>query len=160
MSELRARWMAVDAAERARRMVIAAVAGGALGYALLWLPLRRDVAKLEVSVPQDQKRLDVMRVQANDVSGLRAQAVGGVRAGGSSLSTIEQSADRWGIRPQMTSLNQDAANGLQVVLEGVSFNTLMTWLDDLRKKNGLRVDKASIDALSADGFVTARLVLQ
>ena len=145
---------------RERWMVI----GGAIGvlfvlYLSLWLPMQRELSRLRTSVPQEKIQLAQMRVQAMEMSQLRAS--GRVpMAGGNLLVNLEQSATANGIRSRIIRMEPDGSNGANLSLEGVHFNALITWLSSLQSQGGVRIEKATFEAQPAVGTVNARLVLR
>ncbi len=146
--------------QRERWMVI----GGAIGlllvlYLSLWLPMQRELSRLRTSVPQEKVQLAQMRVQAMEISQLRAS--GRVpQAGGNLLANLEQSATANGVRGHITRMEPDGNNGARLSLEGVHFNALIGWLANLQNQGGVRIEKASFESQTAAGTVNARLTLR
>ena len=128
-------------------------------YVILLVPLQQEVTKLRVDVPRKQAQLAIMRVQAKQVMRLRA---GGRRSSGSGnlLSRLEQSANARGLRQHITRMEPEGSNGARLSLDGVNFNTLVSWLADLQAQTGVRVEKANMESQPPEGSVNARLVLR
>jgi type II secretory pathway component PulM len=145
--------------QRERWMVIGAAIGLLiLLYLSLWLPWQSKISKLRATVPQEKIQLAQMRVQAMEISQLRAS--GRVPAsGGNLLANLEQSATANGIRARITRMEPDGTNGARLSLDGVHFNALITWLASLQSQGGVRIEKATFEA-QAVGTVNARLVLR
>jgi type II secretory pathway component PulM len=145
--------------QRERWMVIGVAAGLLLLlYLSLWLPWQSQINKLRASVPQEKVQLAQMRVQAMEISQLRAS--GRVpQAGGNLLANLEQSATANGIRGRITRMEPDGGNGARLWLDGVHFNALITWLASLQSQGGVRIEKATFEA-QAVGTVNAHLVLR
>jgi len=146
--------------QRERWMVI----GGAIGllfvlYLSLWLPWQSKISKLRATVPQEKIQLAQMRVQAMEISQLRASGRVPL-AGGNLLANLEQSATANGIRGRITRMEPDGTNGARLSLDGVHFNALITWLAGLQNQGGVRIEKATFEAQAAAGTVNARLVLR
>jgi general secretion pathway protein M len=156
----RARWQALEPRERRVLTIGIIVLAAFLFYILLWSRMQSDLARLRVSVPKDQARLSVMRVQAMQVSQLRAQGATGRAQGGNILSVIEQTATTRGLKQSITRMEPEGANNVRLNLDSVSFNALAAWLSDLQKQNGIRVDNATLESLPAPGMVRARLLLR
>jgi general secretion pathway protein M len=146
--------------QRERWMVIGVAAGLLiLLYLALWLPWQVEINQLRTTVPQEKIQLAQMRVQAMEISQLRAS--GRVPAsGGNLLANLEQSATANGIRGHITRMEPDGANGARLSLDGVHFNALITWLASLQSQGGVRIEKAAFEAQAAAGTVNARLVLR
>jgi type II secretory pathway component PulM len=146
--------------QRERWLVI----GGAIGllfvlYLSLWLPWQVAINKLRATVPQEKIQLAQMRVQAMEISQLRASGRVPL-AGGNLLANLEQSATANGIRGRITRMEPDGTNGARLSLDGVHFNALITWLSSLQSQGGVRIEKATFEAQATAGTVNARLVLR
>lgn len=138
--------------------------GGGLGlllilYLSLWLPMQRELSRLRTSVPQEKIQLAQMRVQAMEISQLRASGRVPI-AGGNLLVNLEQSATANGIRSRIIRMEPEGAGGARLSLEGVHFNALISWLASLQSQGGVRIEKAMFDAQPTAGTVNARLVLR
>jgi general secretion pathway protein M len=157
--ELRELWNKLAPGERR----LAMVGGGALGlilvYALLWLPVQKELARLRVNVPDERAQLQRMRAQAAAIKPLRARNVS-APAPGSLLAVVEQSATARGMRSFVTRMEADGSAGVQLTLDAVPFNSLISWLADLQDSYSLLVDSASMDAHSTLGTVNAKLKLR
>jgi type II secretory pathway component PulM len=146
--------------QRERWMVIGAAVGVViLLYLSLLLPWQAEIRKLRMTVPQEKIQLAQMRVQAMEISQLRASGRVPL-AGGNLLANLEQSATANGIRARITRMEPDGANGARLSLDGVHFNALITWLASLESQGGVRIEKATLEAQAAAGTVNARLVLR
>lgn len=117
-------------------------------------------ASLRASVPLQQRSLEDMRRNGQEVLNLRSTGAASKSVDPTSLGELERSAEASGLRSQMTSMTQNGADGLVITLEGASFNRLIAWLDDLRMNKGIRVQRAAIERAPENGTVTARVVLQ
>ena len=148
-------------APRERRLVAAGGAGLALvlTYLMLLVPLKQELARLRNSVPEAQLQLAQMRAQAALIQPLRGRAAS-LPAPGTLVSVIDQSATGHSLRKQLSRLEADGSNGVQITADAVSFNSLITWLTELREGHGVLVDNLSLDAHSVPGTVNARLRLR
>lgn len=156
---LRGAWEGL--APRERRLLVAGGTGLGLLLAilLLWLPLQKDLARLRAAVPRETEQLAHMRAQADTVRPLLQRAAVASPAGGA-LSAAEQSADAHGVRGFLTRIEAEGNDGVQVALDAVPFNALLSWLADLRDNHALVVDSATVDALAAPGTVNVRIRLR
>jgi type II secretory pathway component PulM len=146
--------------QRERWMVIGGAAAAVLLlYLSLWLPWQRELTRLRTTVPQEKIQLAQMRVQAMEISQLRASGRVPL-AGGNLLANLEQSATANGIRGRITRMEPDGTNGARLSLDGVHFNALIGWLASLQSQGGVRIEKATFEAQTAAGTVNARLVLR
>ena len=159
LNPLRNAWGKLSPSERRLAMVGGAVIGATLLYALMWLPIQKELARLRVSVPEERVQLQRMRLQAASVRPLRARS-GAKPAPGTLLSVIEQSASARGLRGFVTRMEADGGNGAQLTLDAIPFNSLLSWLADMQDSHSLLVESASLDAHSAPGTVNAKLKLR
>jgi general secretion pathway protein M len=159
LQRLRDLWNKLAPGERRLAMAGGAVLGLALLYVLLWLPVQKDLTHLRASVPEERSALQRMRAQAAAIRPLRTRNVS-APAPGTLLSVVEQSAMARGLRTFVTRLEADGSSGVQLTLDAVPFNSLISWLADLQDGYSLLVDSASMDAHTATGTVNAKLKLR
>jgi general secretion pathway protein M len=121
--------------------------------------VQKELARLRVSVPEERTQLQRMRLQAASIKPLRARS-GAKPAPGTLLSVIEQSATARGLRGFVTRMEADGGTGIQITLDAVPFNSLLSWLADLQDSHSLLVESTSLDAHTAPGTVNAKLKLR
>lgn len=155
-----ARWRALPVQQRRLAMFGGGVLAVVIFYSLLWSPMQSELARLRESVPKERNRLAVMQTQAQEVVQLRVASKAMANRGGNILATLEQMATARGLRPNITRMEPDGANGAQVTLEAAHFNGLLTLLHELQTQNGVRVDSANFEAHATPGHVNARLTLR
>ena len=153
-----ARWRALQPRERY------VVSAAAVGLVLLlgigfWLPMQRDINRLRAAVPQTHAQLGQMRLQAAQITQLRASGVTAA-AGGNILAKLEQSATARGLKQNITRMEPDGNNNARVTLDGVNFDAMAEWLAELQTQSGLRVEKATVESRPDAGTVNARLVMR
>lgn len=148
-------------ARRERRLVAvgAILLGLTLLYLLLWLPIQQELSRLRSAVPESQAQLARMRQQAAAIQPFRGRAAS-IPAPGTLLPVVEQSATGRGLRKQLTKLEVDGSNAVQITAEAISFNSLIAWLADLRESHALVTDSLSVDAHTTPGTVNARARLR
>ncbi len=151
-------WRSLAPRERSFMLIGSIFGTLILIYALLWLPLQRDLARLRVQVPKEQEQLVLMRTQATQIKQLRAQTA--VPNTGGLLGFIEQSSISAGLKPNIKRVEPDGSNGVRLIVDSVDFNTLVNWLATLHKEGAVRVENATFDAQAAPGVVNARLTLR
>ena len=159
LNPLREQWNKLAPSERRLAMIGGVVVGATLLYVLLWLPIQKELTRLRVSVPEERAQLQRMRAQAASIKPLRARS-GAKPAPGTLLSVIEQSASARGMRGFVTRMEADGGNGVQLTLDAVPFNSLLSWLADLQDSHSLLIESTSMDAHSAPGTVNAKLKLR
>ena len=143
--------------ERERRIL---PAGAGLAALLLFvafvaIPLERTRARLAREVPQLRAAIEGLRTDAAEARRLRAQAPAGTGPAASLASLAAGSlAPPPGARLAL-------ADGRHVRLTGedVGFGALVEWLATSAAAQGLRVERAHLEALATEGRVRADLTL-
>jgi general secretion pathway protein M len=159
LKPLREQWNKLAPGERRLAMAGGAVLGVALLYMLLWLPVQKELTRLRVSVPEERAQLQHMRSQAASIKPLRARG-GSAPTAGTLLPVVEQSATARGLRGFVTRLEAEGSTGVQLTLDAVPFNSLISWLSDLQDNYSLVVENTSMDAHTAPGTVNAKIKLR
>ena len=155
-----ARWQALEPRER---LVASLFAGGMLlflFYVLLWSTMQSELSRLRVSVPQDSIKLSQMRVQAAQAAQLQARGAQVRAQGVNILATLEQTANARGLKQNISRMEPEGPTGAHINLDGLPFNALVSWLNDLQTQNAIRVESATIEAQPAPGVIKARLTLR
>lgn len=159
LNPLRDQWGKLAASERRLAMIGGLLVGATLLFVLLWLPMQKELKRLRVSVPEERTQLQRMRLQAASIQPLRARS-GTKPAAGTLVTVIEQSATARGLRGFVSRMEADGSNGVQLTLDAVPFNSLVSWLSDLQDSHSLLIESASLDAHTAPGTVNAKLKLR
>ena len=147
-------------APRERNLVYAAAAllGIAVVYFAVVLPVTSAARHREARIVQKTSDLAWMQQVAPQVMAAAA-AGGGVASDESLVVLVDRTARESGIGSSIRDQTPAGQNGLQLRLEGASFDLLMAWLANLQQQHGVRVDGAIIGAASAPGLVNANLTL-
>jgi general secretion pathway protein M len=135
-----------------------------IGGAIAALLLVYAIIQLDSSVANAHKRL--LKKQADLTwmrdNGPELAASGGLvhPAGGgeSLLVVVDRSARESGLT--VTGSDPAGPGALNIRLQKVSFDTLVTWIGRLGQTNGIRVDNASIETAGGPGLVNASFVLR
>lgn len=157
---LRERWVALPPAVRQYLKLGSVVLVPAILYLALWLPMQRQVTSLRAKIPQAREQLALMRVQALQVTQLRATAPASTTPVSNLPVFVEQLATTHGLKGNVKKLEPAGKNGVQVAVENVSFNGLLTFLGDLQKQAAISVESAAFDAQAMPGMVNAQLTLR
>lgn len=148
-------------AERERRLAQAGIVlvSLTLVYLLVWEPIDKDLTRLRSAVPEKQLQLARMQALSDQIAPLRGR-VAQPPASGAMLGAVEQSASARGLRGQITKLDADGQNGVQLTVEAISFNSLAAWLAELQEAHAIAIDQASLDAHAKPGQVSGKLRLR
>lgn len=146
-------------AARERNLVYAAA--GLLAVALVYfavvLPVTSAGKQRAARVEQKAADLAWMRQVAPQVA---AGTAGGVVASDESLVVlVDRTARDAGIGAAVRDQSPSGESGLQLRLEGASFDLMMAWLASLQQQHGVKVEAAIIGASNAPGLVNASLTL-
>jgi len=156
---LREIWNGLNARERRLLAAGGVLLAIVLFFALLWLPLEKDLARLRAGATQDQAQLERMRALADAVRPLRAK-IRPRGAGAAPLSIVDAMLTAQNLRSHVTHLEADGGSGVRLTLDGVPFNTLVSLLSELQDTQQLVVDSATLDAQTKPGLVNANLRLR
>lgn len=131
-------------------------------WALVWQPLASSVRRLETEVVAQREGLQWMRNAAAELKQLHgsgAQASAGL-GGRSLLAVVDQSARAAGLGNGLKRIEPDSATAVRARLEGVSFDAVVKWLDELSRQFGVLATLVSIERAQGIGQVNVRLTLQ
>lgn len=154
-------WDALATRERLILGAGAALTALLLLWALLWQPLVSEVRRMETEVAAQRENLRWMQAAAAELQQLRgsgAPAAG--LAGRSLLGVADQSARSAGLGTGLKRIEPDGADAVRVRLEGVSFDTVVLWLDGLARQSGVTANSVTVERTEAPGLVNVRLTLQ
>ncbi len=146
---------------RERRLVI----GGGIFlllfilYQITWAPFANGVANMQSKVSKQQQDLIWMQQAAEEVRSLQG---GGRRAvySGSLLGLIEKTARQKGLGSSIRKVQPEGQNGVRVWMDKVSFDAVMTWLDELQVQQGVTVSSFSAERTAQEGWVNIRMLAE
>lgn len=154
-------WDGLGTRERLILIAGVAIVVPLLLWALLWRPLVGGVERLEADVAAQREQLRWMQNAAAEIDQLRgsgAQATAGL-GGRSLLAVVDQSARGAGLGSGLKRIEPESADAVRVRLEGVSFDAVVTWLDELSRQFGVYASLVSIEREPVPGQVSVRLTL-
>lgn len=165
LNELKVRFQAwLDSLNpRERRLVIG---GGAfllvfILYQLAWAPFANGVLNMQVKVDKQQQDLLWMQQAAEEVRAL--QGGGGARRpvlSGSLLGLIEKTARQGGLGSSIRKVQPEGQKGVRIWMDKVSFDAVMTWLDELQVKQGVMISSFSAERTPQPGRVNVRILVE
>lgn len=147
-------------APRERNLVFAAAAvlGLAILYFAIVLPVTTATRHRAVRIEHKTADLAWMQQVAPQVAAI--SAAGGAAGGSESLVVlVDRTGREAGLGNAIRDQSPAGENGLQLRLEGASFDVLVAWLASLQQQYGVRVEAAMIGASNAPGLVNASLTL-
>ncbi|MBI5041756.1 MAG: type II secretion system protein M [Gammaproteobacteria bacterium] len=131
-------------------------------WALAWQPLASGAHQLETEVAAQREALQWMRSAAAELQQLRgsgAQVSAGM-GGRSLLAVVDQSARAAGLGNGLKRIEPDSATAVRVRLEGVAFDAVVTWLDELSRQFGVLATLVTVERAVGSAQVNVRLTLQ
>lgn len=129
----------------------------ALFIVLLVHPLIQHRAQNKAQYESQLEQLVWMRSVAPQLKGQGSNAAPVLNAQ-SMMNTVNQNAAAFQLK--LDRVQPEGGNKLRVWMQGVSFNALMEWLNDLQLNSGIVPSSVSIDDDSSPGMVSARVVLE
>lgn len=147
-------WDRASLRERRLAMVAAAVVAIALGWALLWQPLKSDIERTREERVRVSTLLALTRTSFDEGAGL-ARGSPKVNASNPRDAVARAFADR-GLRIPAGAIDL-RDNRVHVVLPDARFDALIAALDSLARDDGLRPVEASLTARVEPGTLRAEL---
>ena len=130
----------------------------ALLYAYLWLPVQKERARLQRTLPELRASAAQLHQQAQEVQTLRQRVPASEAAANPAdpVTVMRQAATEAGLpAPQ---IQPDNTGRLRVRFEQVTFNPLIQWLDILQRQHGLKVETLELGAAAGGpGRVNAQI---
>ena len=149
-------WQQRSPAERRTLSIGGGVLLLALLYALLWYPLSQERQRLKTSLPQLRATAALMQVQAQEVARLRQLPAQTSTADLRSAIDKATAGNPLGAPLELMPLD---AGRMRVSTSAVSFDAWVAWVKALQAEHGVRVESASVSALTAPGLVKVQAVL-
>jgi general secretion pathway protein M len=158
---MRAWWDRLAARDRVALALLAAFVGAVLAWGAVWLPLDRARTRLAAQVTQAEGDLAFMQGAAGELKRLRATGALNPldRAGKSLLALADASAREAGLGATLKRVEPVGAGRVNVWFEGVPFDALVGWLEQIDQRFGVRADELSAERAAQLGTVDARIGL-
>tara|TARA_B110000211_G_scaffold232571_1_gene296612 strand:- start:802 stop:1269 length:468 start_codon:yes stop_codon:yes gene_type:complete len=148
---MKAWWQQLNIREQRLVLVMSVLISIFILYGLIWQPLNENIAKQKSTLERQQALLtwveeNTQRYQAAKRSG-RASS-------GASLSSIVNRTSR--LNNIIITRMQPQGDDLQVWIDEISFNQLLTWLEQLASRDGLQVKNIDLSLADQQGVVRVR----
>lgn len=149
----------LDARERMLVSITGIIVIATLFYLLLWEPIYKGLDEERLKRENQQSNLVWMQQAAAEARSLKASgARSTVRNSNSPVSlSIEQSIGTAGLKNNLSKLESSGKDSARAVLDNVSFNQMVVWLNTLESVYGISANSATIDRTDKEGYVNARL---
>ncbi|GLQ73147.1 type II secretion system protein M [Vibrio penaeicida] len=151
MNKVNAWWQSIS--QREQRLM-AGCSFLVLAFAIYWggiAPLNERADTAQTKIASEKQLLDWVTKSANSITTLRAVSGGSVNVSGQPLNQVVSSTTR---RYQIELIRmQPRSESLQVWVQPVPFNQLVSWLADLREQHGIEVEFLDITRTETTGQV-------
>ena len=129
-------------------------------YFILWQPVVKKVNRLEKSTVEQQKLVTWMKTTAIEVKQLRRASgpVVNIPKGRSLLGVIDKTTKMRKLDTAVKRVKPEGDSKARVWLEGADFNTIIRWVEELQRQQGVKVVNAVVDRTKELGKVDARIV--
>lgn len=144
-------WQQLNLREQRLIMAMTAAISVFILYGLIWQPLNENIASSKLKIERQQTLLSW--IEENTQRYKQAKLSRGSRSGASLSSIVNRTSRQSDIT--ITRM-QPQADDLQVWIDEISFNQLLTWLEQLASKEGLRVKNIDLSLADEQGVVRVR----
>jgi len=137
-------WQNLAPRERQILTLGAIIVAAFLLYRLLWIPLTNRTARLEAQVISGYQTVAWMQQASAEIRSLRGTAA--VHASDvNPLVAAQETAARLGLDKQMTRLDTQGGNIIQVRMENAPLDSVLSWMQTLGRQYGLTVDRVVME---------------
>lgn len=147
---MKAWWQQLNSREQRLVMVMSVLISIFVLYGLIWQPLNENIADKKLKIERQQALLTW--VAENTQRYQQAKRNGG--SNGASLSSIVNRTSR--ANNITITRMQPQGDDLQVWIDEISFNQLLTWLEKLASRDGLQVKNIDLSLADQQGVVRVR----
>lgn len=130
-------------------------------YQFIITPVHNGLNNMRKTVQQDQQLLQWMHNTSQKITALQGGSVNSKLIGTEALlTTIDQSVRSSAIATNLTSIQQNANNTVDVKFSSVSFDELTKWMIDIRQQYGIQAKQVLITRINNQGLVQASVTLE
>lgn len=149
----------IQLAPRERWLVTlaASVVGLTLLYVGAWEPLVNAQQRRATQLQEARALASRIEQLAAQVQSHRGGPVANLSV--SILSAVDQTARNGVLDKPPSRIQPEGDKEVKVWIDGVSFDSLMRWLDELQKRYGIRAQSAELERSETPGLVNAQLSL-
>lgn len=144
-------WQQLNIREQRLVVVMSALISIFILYSLIWQPMNESIETSKVKIERQQELLTWVQESAQRYQ--QAKRNGG-RSSGESLSSIVNRTSR--LEKISITRMQPQGDDLQVWIDEISFNQLLSWLEKLASRDGLQVKNIDLSKADQQGVVRVR----
>ncbi len=145
-------WSERSARERLALLAAVAFVFAAALYAFLWEPGLAARKALAVTLPQLRAQVQDMRWQREEIARLRKQ-LGSATRSGDAASLLRASVARTSFSAAAPRIESLPNSQVRLRAESVQFDAWVSWLGELQRELGLRLESCRVVALDQPGMV-------
>ena len=148
---MKAWWQQLNTREQRLVSVMSVLMSIFILYGLIWQPLTENIEKTTLKLERQQALLTWVAENTQRYQQAKRNARGGSGASLSSIVNRTSSANNITITRM-----QPQGDDLQVWIDEISFNQLLTWLEQLAINDGLQVKNIDLSSADQQGMVRVR----
>lgn len=148
---MKAWWQQLNSREQRLVMVMSVLISIFVLYGLIWQPLNENIADKKLKIERQQALLTWVTESTQRYQ--QAKRNGGSSSGASLSSIVNRTSRANNIT--ITRM-QPQGDDLQVWIDEISFNQLLTWLEKLASRDGLQVKNIDLSLADQQGVVRVR----
>lgn len=144
-------WQQLNIREQRLVVIMSALIAIFIFYSLIWQPMNENIANSKMKIERQQKLLTLVQ---EGTQRYKDAARNGGRSSGESLSSIVNRTSR--LESISITRMQPQGDDLQVWIDEIPFNQLLSWLEKLASRNGLQVKSIDLSKADQQGVVRVR----
>lgn len=144
-------WQQLNIREQRLVVVMSALISIFILYGSIWQPMNESIETSKLKIERQQKLLTWVQESAQRYQQAKRN---GVRSSGESLSSIVNRTSR--LEKISITRMQPQGDDLQVWIDEISFNQLLSWLEKLASRDGLQVKNIDLSKADQQGVVRVR----
>lgn len=153
-------WQTLSARERILVIFALSVITIAGFFLAIWEPLAKRVTTLRETVKAERNQVAWMEQAALEIHNQKGTNSTSKKAQGESLLTIiDRSVRKAGMGANLNRIEPEGKDKVRLWLNNLPFETIISWLVELNKSEGVTPESFVVDRQTTPGRVNARLVL-
>ena len=148
---MKAWWQQLNIREQRLVLVMSVLVSVFILYGLIWQPLNESIDKQKLTLERQQALLTWVEENTQRYQTAKRN---GRASSGASLSSIVNRTSR--LNNIIITRMQPQGDDLQVWIDEISFNQLLTWLEQLASRDGLQVKNIDLSLADQQGVVRVR----
>lgn len=144
-------WQQLDLREQRLVMLMSVLVSIFVLYSLIWQPMNESIVKHKTKIARQQALLTLVQEGGQRYQQAKLNGITGSRG---SLSSIVNRTSK--LNNITITRMQPQGDDLQVWIDEISFNKLLSWLDHLASTENLQVKSIDLNKADQQGVVSVR----